>query len=220
MRQYSWFSCFVPTFRYLLYISLLSRRRFGGNLRHICLFSQFRNVAEELRKNPDPEDAHNDPKQDISNELNIGSNHLRKANYFEFDHFPGKRGGAVYEAGQDGYGVEAADVNALHDLGGQGADLDAKQRTDQHPHGQRVEDVSINRILPNSPETGGEDDLKNIGANCRHGGNTEYIYKHGKGYESAAGAHKRGKGTHNQAACRDDEPRNSLAARDEILIER
>src|SRR5208283_5921883 len=173
-----------------------------------------------LGKNPHPEDCHHDPEEDISDELDVGSNHLRDADDFEFDHFPGKRGGAVYEAGQDGYSVKASDVYALHDLGSQCAYLDANERTDQHPHRQRVEDITINRVLPDSPETGGEDDLKNICANCRHGGDTEYIYKHGKGYESAAGAHKCGQGTHNQTACCDDYPRNPLAAGDEILIER
>jgi hypothetical protein len=84
---------------------------------------------------------------------------------------------------------KAADGDARDDLGDQRADLDADQGTEQHAHGQGVEDKAEDGVLREGAVAGGEDDLEDIGAHRGHGRDAEAVDEDREGQEAAADAH-------------------------------
>ena len=78
----------------------------------------------------------------------------------------------------NGHGVEATDLCALDDLGGESANLDSEEGSEQHADSQSVKHVAVDGVLAHSGKAGGEDDLENIRTHCRHGGHAKYVDEH------------------------------------------
>ncbi len=110
-------------------------------------------------------------------------------------------------------------MDALDDLGGQRANLDAEQGAEKHADGEGVEHVAVDGVLADGGEAGGEDDLQDVGADGGHGGHAEDVHEHGEGDEAAADAHDGGEHADEDAAAGHDPAGEAAAAGNEVLVE-
>src|SRR5512147_2385958 len=84
-------------------------------------------VHDKLADHPDGEGGDHDPENDVAEGLDALHQPRRQVHDLELDELLGQRGRPVDEACEDGHGIEAADMDALHDLGRERADLDADE---------------------------------------------------------------------------------------------
>src|SRR5512135_701473 len=101
-------------------------------------------------------------------------------------------------------------------LRGQCADLDTDKRTDEHSHRQCVKYIPVDGILKNRCETGGKNDLENVGPDRSGRRNPEDINKHRKGNEPPADTHDRSEHAYDDSAYGHEKPGYLSSA--EVLI--
>ncbi|VTR64830.1 hypothetical protein DESC_260108 [Desulfosarcina cetonica] len=176
-------------------------------------------VFQESADHPDTEAADDDEKGPDANGFQEAAHAFGDVDHPHATQLGRQGEEPVDETGHDRHGVKAPNRDARHHLGDHGADLDAKQGTQQHAHGQGIEDEPIDGILGDGSITRGENDLKDVGAHRGHGGDAQHVDEDGEGEKSAAHAHDTGRQPH-QCAGKDQEyPGDASAARGEVKIE-
>src|SRR5512146_3295384 len=101
----------------MLYL-LLYEHRF-----HLLIFApEHVDVHDKLADHPGGESGDHDPEDDVTESLDALHHPRRHVHDLELDELLGECGRPVDEAGKDGHGIEAANMDALYDLGRERAD--------------------------------------------------------------------------------------------------